>query len=89
MSKLATLIFVDAEFDLSVEDPSVFGAEDFEVNARVVAAHFAPASYLPSCCDVLCITPRDTLLPQKVRYKMSYVFGRCRGPWEGWRRLRH
>lgn len=58
---------MDAEFDLSVEDPSVLGAEDFEVDGRVVSAHFAPAPYLPSCCDVLCITLRDALLSQKVR----------------------
>lgn len=38
VSKLATLVLVVAEIDLPVEDPSVFGAEDFEVSGRIVAA---------------------------------------------------
>lgn len=60
---------MDPNFDLPVEDPSIFSAEDFEVDGRVVAAHFAPTADVPSCGDVLCVFLRGALLSQDVRYK--------------------
>ena len=79
MCKALTLFLMDAKSDLPVEDPSVFGAEKLEVDGRVVAAHLAPSSYLPSCRDVFCIALRDPMLSQKVRYKELYFIWRRSG----------
>ena len=75
VSKLLTLLLVYAKSDLSVEDPSVLGAEYFKVDGRVVAAHFASTSYLPSCGGFLCVILRDSLLLQEIRYETSHFFG--------------
>ena len=72
---------MDAEFDLSVKDPSVLGAEDFKVDGRVVAAHFAPTAYLPLRCDVLCVLLRNPMLLQKLRYEESYFRRWCSDIW--------
>ena len=83
-SELSTLFLVDAKLDLPVEDPAVFRAEDFEVDGRVVAAHFAPTADFPSCGDVSCVVLGCALLLKKVCYEDTYFFGRCGGIWEGW-----
>lgn len=53
VSEFLTFLLVDAKLDLPVEDPPVFGAENLEVHGWVVAAHFMPTSYFPSCYDAL------------------------------------
>lgn len=81
VSQFLTLLLVDAKFDLPVEDPSVLGAEDFKVDGRVVAAHFAPTAYLPLRCDVLCVLLRNPMLLQKLRYEESYFRRWCSDIW--------
>lgn len=81
VSQFLTLLLVNAKFDLSVENPTVFGAEDFKIDGWVVAAHFTPAAYLPLRCDMLCVILRDALLLQELRYEESYFRRWCSDIW--------